>query len=698
MKQIILILISILVINGASAQKLIPVEDIFRNQAVNDMKLSPNGRYIFSHEYVSQRNIYILAIIDPIAEKKYPIFRIDNVRHSRVKKFSWVDNDTLFIEIGKRKGFIELDFNGENPIGNFELITAKGYVIATLPEQEDTVVFVHDEGRRKPKHYVYKINKQQLADRDFDNAKLIDDDRSDALFFHYDHHNNALMAATGDTDELQFWYKELNKKWHKYWETDLKIEFTPVGFMNDDTLAVLSNKDLGTVSLVAFDIKSQQLGDVIYKHPMYDLVDVELNPKGQGVHSVSYLEHGMQVTKYFSAKNARFKKKLNKSFANQQSSVLDSSLDKNFHIIGTYSATNAGFFYYLDQQKELAIEIGPQFPSLSEYTLSETKTFDIEVEPGVTVEAILTTPSDYNNNTLLVYPHGGPVGIRDDAGFNRDTQYLANRGYSILQVNFRGSAGFGTQFKDAGRGQFGQLIEHDITAAVNHVRKNYQYDHMCSIGASYGGYSAVMLAIKHPEQYECVVSMYGIYDLLHLFNASNYKTQDEFREKVSAVVGEFNDNLIEVSPFYFAEKIKSPILLIAGKKDKIADFEQANRMKYRLQQLDKDIETVFYNKVGHGHYSWYGDRHQFAYIDDFIRRKLNLDAPQGSNDTIINSQERSRLMEGYNLDKDSNPYRKMIEQQESDIDAQIRALEEQERLEEELEKQAHKEIEETLNR
>jgi dipeptidyl aminopeptidase/acylaminoacyl peptidase len=220
-------------------------------------------------------------------------------------------------------------------------------------------------------------------------------------------------------------------------------------------------------------------------------------------------------------------------------------------------------------------------------------------------------------------PHGGPIGVRETATFDPQVEFLASRGYSVLKVNFRGSSGFGKKFQNSGVGQLGRAIEHAITTVVEQVRSQHNYTKMCAIGTSYGGYSAMMLAMLHPDDYQCVISMFGVYDLPLLFNSTNATLVPEMQQALRLVLGDNNDALKQVSPFYMAEKLKAPLLLIAGKRDKIAWFEQSDRMAYRLKQLDKDVETLFCKNSAHGHQYYKDYWHQFDAISAFLLRRLD---------------------------------------------------------------------------
>ncbi|WNC71936.1 prolyl oligopeptidase family serine peptidase [Thalassotalea psychrophila] len=675
--------------------KLIPVEDIMQSSQVYSMILSPDGKYIFSYEHMPNYNI--VRLIDPQKKISVPMFRMDRNRSSRVEDYQWVDKDTVYLQMKKKKGFINIKSDGEQPEGIWQPLGVKGFMVSTLPNEENTVLFARDvtKKRKYPRFKLYKITTDQLAVSNYEQAIELENTLSDAFHYIYDDVNKALLAAVKNDDVLEYWYQLTPKhKWKKFFEIDAENQFIPIGFLSEDTLAVLTNKNLDRTSLVEFDIKTNTLGKVIYQHPNYDLIDAKLNKMNEGINFVTYLEQGIPNNHYFAKDKADLAENLRTTFKNQQVSVIQSSLDDNYKLINIFSSTNPGKFYFYQADTNKATFVTDKRASLTPYKLNPTKVFNVEVEPGVFVEALLTKPEGYTNGVLLVNPHGGPIGIRDLAIYDAHTQFFTNRGYSVLKVNFRGSSGYGKQFQDEGRGEFGKLIEHDISAAVKQVRSEHKFEQMCSIGSSYGGYSAMMLAIKHPEDYQCIVAMYGIYDLSHLYNANNRIYSDEHRQALDKVIGGYKESLKDVSPLYLAEDIKAPILLIAGKKDNIAYFEQSNRMKYRLQQLGKDIETVFYNSVGHGyHDNWNGDQHEIVYIEDFIRRQLNLPFPSAMNDMQIKAQERRRLLDAYDVDKKENTQKiksVIAKAEEQKIEAELQALI-QEQLAEEKKEQAERE-------
>ena len=636
-----------------AAQEPIASDLLFTNPSVYSMKISPDGNYLASFEHQEEKNVFF--IIDPVTLESFEAMTIAHKEKLRVEEYHWIDNQTIYIKLNKQSGFLHIDNSGEELAAKWEKFKLDGHLVATLPDEENTVIFANKD--RKGDLKLYKATTEQIEQQDFSQAIALRKELKDALYYFYDNSNGVLLTVRIDDDKIEFWFlKSDQKKWKRLFIMDRANAFMPVGLLDENTMAVLTSKDLDTRSLVKFDIDSETFGEVIFQHPTYDLYDAELNTIGNGVKYVRYRDHGQPKTHYFSSDLEQLTQQLMTRVDGDNIMTVDASNDGNKALMASFSAKNPGKYYFFDKSTDEFKYIKSIHPQLDDITLSDVEPFSVKVDEQTTIEGMLSRPIDGGNNTLLVYPHGGPIGVQDYSTYNGEIQYFTSRGYSVLNVNFRGSSGYGKSFLDTGKAQFGKLIEQDITAVVNAVNKKYDYKNMCSIGGSYGGYSAVMLAIYHPEQYQCVISMYGIYDLPLLFNASNYKTLDEYRESVAKVVGELDDSLKTVSPFYFAEKLNTPTLLIAGKEDETADFEQANRMKYRLKQLDKDVDYLFFDNVGHGQHNWYGDRLQFSYVEHFIRKQLNIEPTKSEHSDSLLADEYVRLGDSYtfrdNLDND----------------------------------------------
>ncbi|WP_189637868.1 prolyl oligopeptidase family serine peptidase [Thalassotalea sp. HSM 43] len=637
---------------SSTAGEPLHAEELYKNSDHYKIAMRPDGKYIVSYDRDDDYDV--IELIDPNKETSSKLIEVEHNSKTRISDLNWIDNQSIFVSFASRRnGIIKIDYSDGKSKAKWRLLEPEGRLVDSLPNIEGEVLFAHKGDARSDDLTVYKINIKDLYAGNFDSNFEFVEPLDDALYYRYDRQFNAMFSATFDDDEVMQWYFKLDDKdgeWIDYNSYELGEKFTPaIGFISDSKIAVLSNETTDLVSLVEFDLHSQEFGEVLFQHNRYDLTDAGLNPDGS-IAYVTYFSHGLPTNQYFHSEHIRLNKSLKKSFPEQSVSVVQASLDDNALLVSVRGSDNPGQFYYFDVSAKKLTLVRNRYEVQQDVVYARAKSFDVKIDDDTYIEAILTLPTSNDNGVLIVNPHGGPVGVRDYAVFNRNNQYLASRGYAVLNVNFRGSSGFGKEFLQRGKEQFGQLIEQDISAVVSKVEQEHNFERMCSMGSSYGGYSAMMLAIYHPDKYECVISNFGIYDLPHLFNASNLKTQPEFQEKVAEIVGDFDESLKDVSPIFFAEKLQAPVLLMAGEKDTIADFEQANRMKYRLKQLGKDMEYLFYANTGHGHKYWSGDRHEIAYIDDFIRRKLDLPLPEASKDNDALAYDKVVIADAFEFD------------------------------------------------
>ena len=491
--------------------------------------------------------------------------------------------------------------------------------------------------------YLYKVMLTDLFEQNFDRAVLVDTAPLDLLIYFYDNSADKILGLFADEAREKITVKTRSLSPSK-WTMAMSIEIEefslyPVGFIDDDNFAVLTNKDTDHIVLQRYNIERQSLEEILFQHPRYDLTNASLSENGT-VESVEYILNGLPYREWLDTDSQAVARRFTASFEGQKTSIIAESEDNRKIIFLVEGPNNPGSYYlYRNDSDDLTklIELDPKLNDIKPPIHSVVKA---TADDGAVIEGYLTTPSGFNANTLLVMPHGGPIGIRDYNYYSPEVQYYANRGFSVLRVNFRGSEGFGKEFREQGVAQFGKRIESDISTVVDKVLGANDFSNVCSIGASYGGYSSFMLAHKHKEIYDCVVAAYGVYDLPLLFNYSNFRQGEDYEEYIARVVGKNNEELKSVSPIYYANEINVPILLIAGKKDEISGFEQSNRMRFILEQQNKDVEHVFYNKIGHGHRSWYGQRHEAAVTSEFLFRRLNISLPdtnqlsEGSKDAL----------------------------------------------------------------
>jgi len=618
------------VVTLTSIAEPIPVDDLFRWPDTYSYKLNPSSKFFAKH-FFRGKNYNVIEIHDLKSNRVADAFRIKVKKHAHIKEYYWVDEDTLYISysLGRndnRRIFLDIDFdifqNSEDEIAKIIRIESKAIVIDPLVYQDNKILV---QQSHQGKIAVYETTPGRLAEDSFEEKESFGKHLDSAINYFTGKNGKIKFAAVLENEKVQFWYLEnYDDKWEKLFEFgEFDFDFEPVAIINKNTMVVITNKETDKKALVEFNFLTKKLGKTIYQHDKYDLLGASISSETGKLLSVSFFDHGHLTTKFFSSGNKQLDYKIRKQFPLKQYFIYSRHPDSTIMILYVFSSDDPGRYYWFDSAESKFVKLSASHSYLDKFKFSQTEIFSIKSKNDVEIEAILTKSSK-SNGVLLVSPHGGPIGVRHLDEFSPSNQFYASRGYSILNVNFRGSSGYGKKFLSEGIGQFGKKIEEDITLAVSSVRSKYSFNKLCSIGASYGGYSSLILAAYHPKEYECAIGAYGVYDLPLLFNTSNIQMSEENIKVITNTVGENNDSLKDFSPIYLAEKIMSPVLLIAGEEDFVASFEQSNRMKYRLKHLNKDIETMFYADTGHGHEGFKWDKHEHLIIEDFIKRKLNI--------------------------------------------------------------------------
>jgi len=254
---------------------------------------------------------------------------------------------------------------------------------------------------------------------------------------------------------------------------------------------------------------------------------------------------------------------------------------------------------------------------------------------GLPIEAYLTMPPVAGKRPLVVLPHGGPVGVADRMLFDPEVQFLASLGYAVLQVNFRGSDGFGKAFREAGYKKHGTLIEDDIETALTEVLARFPLDpqRMCVMGASYGGYSAMVSTVRWPQRFRCAVSMSGVSDRVLFFTASDGGNSAKGRKELERVIGDPNtelDEMLETSPLYRYREMQVPVMLVHGGEDMRVDYEHSRRLVRMLNLAGHKPVMLSFDKEGHGLSDIDDIDKAYSGIAGFLQQYLDPTTPAGN--------------------------------------------------------------------
>ena len=286
-----------------------------------------------------------------------------------------------------------------------------------------------------------------------------------------------------------------------------------------------------------------------------------------------------------------------------------------------------GVFFAYDRTARSLVELGARAPTLTPERLGRTEALDVKTRDGATVRAYLTAPPSGAPGPLIVVPHGGPE-TRDSNGYDLWGQAFAAKGWWVLKVNFRGSGGYGLAFAQAGWRRWGDRMQEDIEDAVDQVvsQRGLDAKRIAIVGGSYGGYAALMGAVRRPDQYRAVVSMAGVSDLIEMlkWELKEDETPDKFRygfwrERIGDPKTDA-ETLKRASPRLRASEIKAPVLLVHGTWDGNVPFEQSKMMAEALKKAGKPYEYVEQKRVGHSPETPAADREMLMRVITFVEK------------------------------------------------------------------------------
>ena len=622
----------------------IPIGDFWKQSEFVNIQISPDGKHFGA--IVPDEETRALVIFQRGDRKVTGVARFTDSR--QVASFQWISPERVAFTMSERQGrlvapqgrgeLLFMDINGKDRAGYGG--GGRGAVLtSTLRDSDDYVVvtdYVRSQRSEGGEQILYKVN-----------AKTA---RSQRLAFSPVPSSSFLVTRDGEArvaagsqgwQQGEVWYRsDKDKEWRKIFsEKDSGRSMNP-WFMDTDGVhffAQVSEKagpdgvyrvdPNGKMELVARDEISDPTGSV------RDMVDGELIA----------VEFAATVPKRVYLKpdhpDAKVLKSLEKSFPDQWVSLVNATYDGKTMVFLVRSDRNPGEFFLYDRSSGKATYLASTRQWIDPELMSPMKPIQYTARDGRNIHGWLTVPkdSDGKNLPLIVNPHGGPFGVTDFWGYEPEVQLFASRGYAVLQVNFRGSGGFGKEFTEAGYRQWGGTMQDDLTDATQWAIEQGIADsnRICISGGSYGAYAALMGVVKEPDLYRCAMGFVGVYDMTVMDSRGDVSESDSGQDFLSTVLGDDDSALALVSPNKQASKIKAGVFLAAGKEDRRAPPVHTERMYDALASAGKAPEEKLIQKgEGHGYYKTENNVNLYtkmlAFFDKYIGPKASVastDAP-----------------------------------------------------------------------
>ncbi|MES2101996.1 MAG: S9 family peptidase [Pseudomonadota bacterium] len=290
------------------------------------------------------------------------------------------------------------------------------------------------------------------------------------------------------------------------------------------------------------------------------------------------------------------------------------------------SDRDPGTFYLWERATGKAHQLFSMMSGIDPDRMGERRPIALQARDGLELRGYLTLPPgrEPRGLPLVLLPHGGPHGVADEWFFDPDAQFLASRGYAVLQLNFRGSSGRGEKFREAGYRQWGDKVQDDLIDAVEWAGRSgmVDSDRVCVFGASFGAYSAMLTAAKAPTAFKCAVGLAGLYDLAMWFNEDRFIFDPKSKALMTRYFGDDVKEQRRISPTQAASRIDVPVLLIHGDTDSTTPFAQGKAMRDALRAAKKDVEWVDVSGEGHGFYARKNQEDLYRRLEAFLAKHI----------------------------------------------------------------------------
>ncbi len=610
----------------AQAPKPHDIEDFIREDKFEALTVSQKGTYVAMTRLEGDKTVmYILRT----GETK-PLTRVDvSAKKSHIAGVTWVSDHRLIYSVAVKD---QLD---ERPSSTGEswAIDAdggkrrpfSGSIVDTLVDEDDYVlatIYSGGDGFTT----LQRVNVYGGA------SKIIA--RAPIRYGWFSVDANGQPRFAGGFDEQDKAKLYFQKPGHDTWElinseaADGKRMY-PAGYSTDGTTAyLLTEEQKGPDSVLAFDIATAT-SKVISRDALAN-PSMLINAIGKReVIGVLYAGSTPRY-EYFNpdSPEAKMHRALQKAFPGQIVDTSSYTTSKNDVLVSVYGDREPGGYYVMNRETR---KVSPMMFSadwLDPSRLGTMRDLTFKARDGRTIPVLLTIPagSDGKQLPMVVHPHGGPFDVQDPWGYDPTVQVLASHGYAVLQVNFRGSGGFGRDHKESGYKQWGLAMQDDLTDATRWAIAEGFADRsrICIFGASYGGYAALMGVAKEPDLYRCAIGQVGVYDL-GKFKFDDAMRGDSFRRYHEEATND--GDLDPVSPARVAGKIKVPVFLTTGKEDARVPYQHTEIMEAALKKAGVPVEALYFKTEGHGIYKLEHRREFYARLLTFLHKHIGGRAP-----------------------------------------------------------------------
>jgi len=621
-----------LVLGGELLAQEYPVEHFFQNPRFTAMQLSPDGTHVAALTPVNgHRNVVVVNLADRQAQAATRLDDID------VRGFFWATNERLVFTVdsdgNESFGLYAVDKDGSRgraliePARGVALVQRSSSVIDRLENDPDHILITYND-RNLFYPDVYELDIQNGAKR------RVTIPPGNPQFWLADHDGVVRFVAVegGRPRDLisRYMYRaDEGSDWVQLFEGyHFDPGWYPLDFTADNQkLYVTSNLEGDAKAVYVYDPATKQMEEKLFSVEGYDVTEIVLSRTRHEIVSIDYAD-SLPRRHLMENEWKRIYEAIDAALPETHNIITSMTDDEQRMIIAAVSDKDPGSYYFYDRGTNELEFFAERMPWLDPDTMAAMEPITYTARDGELINGYLTLPVDRAQGEpvpLIVHPHGGPYGIRDHWQFNRDIQFLANRGYAVLQMNFRGSGGYGKRFVDIGYKRWGLQMQHDVTDGVNWAIERGIADpgRICIYGASYGGYVAMAGVTQTPDLYQCAISYVGVVDLEMLERWT--RPFEAFEAWFDHAIGNPSvegERLVATSPINHVDEIRVPILVVHGEQDNRVEIDQARRLLRAFRQQDVEHEVLIKRDEGHGFRKEENNLELYTLMGEFLKEHL----------------------------------------------------------------------------
>lgn len=587
----------------ACAQTQIPLENFFKNPEKIDYQVSPDGTYFsFMAPYENRLNLFVQKIGSDTT------IRITSETERDITASMWAGNNRiLFIkDTGGDENYqlygVNIDGSDLKSYTNFPNVRTT--IIDPLRKIDSLVII--GMNKRNPQvfdPYRLNLNTGELT--------LLAENPGNIQGWMTDHDGKLRVAnAIVDGVNNQILYRETeDQPFQPVLTTNFKETVSFAVFTPDNKMVyALTNIGRDKTALVLMDPKTCEEKEVLYMNDKYDISDLNYSEKKNRLTVVACEGHKDMIRHYFDKEEEEIRKKLEAQLPGYNVGVTSMSKDENIRMIYAGNDRTYGTYYLYNVKENKLTKVADIAPWIKEEEMCAMNPITYTSHDGLTIEGYLTLPKGYTmenakNLPVVVNPHGGPW-IRDSWGYNPEVQFLASRGYAVLQMNFRASTGYGRKFTELGYKQWGQTMQNDITDGVKWLIKEGIADpkRVAIYGASYGGYATLAGVTFTPDLYACAVDYVGVSNLLSFMNTipPYWKPLLDMMHEMIGDPETDKEMMEKYSPVFHVDQIKAPLFIAQGANDPRVNKAESDQMVEALKKRGVEVEYMVKENEGHG--------------------------------------------------------------------------------------------------